>query len=219
MSDERIFRSGQKSPAQPKQSALPKQERPVPDLKIPQQERQIPDLNTDKSKSEEEGSKDGKLTIIEDLLIIAALGTGLFGAPSILAFIISILFKGWCQETKVHLITGLVCLTIFLTFTILIYKYQIHRAKYQIRFHQTKDPRTTPAMRAVLQIWLNENLPAQIDLGLDNVPPLIEKMYVWLLALATKYPHYPADRLHRRFMAAWAQFFVDGKNAKEPALP
>jgi hypothetical protein len=74
-------------------------------------------------------------------------------------------------------------------------------------------------MRAVLQIWLNENLPAQIDLEPDNVPPLIEKMYVWLLALATKCPHYPADRLHRRFMAAWAQFFVDGKNAKEPALP
>jgi len=74
-------------------------------------------------------------------------------------------------------------------------------------------------MRAVLQIWLNENLPAQIDLVPDKVPPLIEKMYVWLLALATKCPHYPADRLHRRFMAAWAQFFVDGKNAKGPALP
>ena len=207
MSDERIFRSGQKPPAQPKQSALPKQERPIPDLKIPQPERQIPDLNIDKSKSEEKG-------IIEGLRVVAIIG-GIAGVSSIPIFICSYLSQGWCQDTKTFLIIILVCLAI----AVLAYKYPIYRAKYQIRFHQTKDPRTTPAMRAVLQIWLNENLPAQIDLEPDNVPPLIEKMYMWLLALATKRPHYPADRLHRRFMAAWAQFFVDGKNAKEPALP
>jgi len=208
MSDERIFRSGQKPPAQPKQSALPKQERPIPDLKIPQPERQIPDLIIDKSKSEEGD-------IIEGLRGFAIGGGGIIGVISIPFFIGTYLSQGWCQDTKTLLIIILVCLAI----AVLAYKYPIYRAKYQIRFHQTKDPRTTPAMRAVLQIWLNENLPAQIDLEPDKVPPLIEKMYAWLLALATKCPHYPADRLHRRFMAAWAQFFVDGKNAKEPALP
>jgi MFS family permease len=208
MSDERIFWSGQKPPAQPKQSALPKQERPVPDLKIPQPERQIPDLKIDKSKSGEEG-------IIEVLRGLAIVGGGIIGVFLIGGFIANYIQNGWRQEDKGLLIFGLVCLAI----AVLAYKYPIYRAKYQIRFHQTKDPRTTPAMRAVLQIWLNENLPAQIDLEPDNVPPLIEKMYAWLLALATKCPHYPADRLHRRFMAAWAQFFVDGKNAKEPALP
>jgi hypothetical protein len=207
MSDERIFWSGQKPPAQPKQSALPKQERPVPDLKIPQPERQIPDLIIDKSKSEEGD--------IEGLRGFAIGGMGTLGVILTPIFLGCYLSQGWCQSSKILLIIILVCLAI----AVLAYKYPIYRAKYQIRFHQTKDPRTTPAMRAVLQIWLNENLPAQIDLEPDKVPPLIEKMYAWLLALATKCPHYPADRLHRRFMAAWAQFFVDGKNAKEPALP
>jgi len=204
MSDERIFWSGQKLPAQPKQSALPKQERPIPDLKIPQPEKQIPDLNIDKSKSEE-----------EDLRGFVVYVAGMIGGVSLFAFVAIYISQGWDLFTKVFLALSLVCLTII----ILIYKYPIHRAKYQIRFHQTKDPRTIPAMRAVLQIWLDENLPAQIDLEPDNIPPLIEKMYAWLLALATKYPHYSADQLHRRFMAAWAQFFVDGKNPKEPALP
>jgi hypothetical protein len=208
MSDERIFRSGQKPPAQPKQSALPKQERPVPDLKIPQPERQVPDLKIDKSKSGDEG-------LIENLRECAIYFVGTTGVILIVYFIGNYIQNGWRQEDKGWLIFGLVCLAI----SVLAYKYPIYRAKYQIRFHQTKDPRTTPAMRAVLQIWLNENLPAQIDLEPDKVPPLIEKMYAWLLALATKCPHYPADRLHRRFMAAWAQFFVDGKNAKGPALP
>jgi hypothetical protein len=207
MSDERIFWSGQKPPAQPKQSALPKQERPIPDLKIPQLERQVPDLNIDKSKSEE-----GDIEYLRGVAIVCG---GAMGVVSIPIFIGSYLSQGWCQGTKISLLITLVCLAI----AVLAYKYPIYRAKYQIRFHQTKDPRTTPAMRTVLQIWLNENLPAQIDLEPDKVPPLIEKMYAWLLALATKCPHYPADRLHRRFMAAWAQFFVDGKNAKEPTLP
>jgi len=210
MSDERIFRSGQKPPAQSKQSALPKQERPVPDLQIPQQERQVPDLKIDKSKSGEEDLIERESSYGFVVHAVRTVGIVFIGL-----FIFGYICYGWSQEAKNVLIFGLGVLTI----AVLAYKYPIYRAKYQIRFHQTKDPRTTPAMRAVLQIWLNENLPAQIDLDPGCVPPLIEKMYAWLLALATKYPHYPADRLHRRFMAAWAQFFVDGKNAKGPALP